>query len=370
MRISTAALALLKENKIDELLALPLKQLLEEKDYAEYLECCKSPLKSSVFKNLKIPVVVSNGRIYSESTARFLFKRPTPTCGVTNEALERNQYGAEGKKQSYVRLPQLVAVQKELEELIEKKLLRDKARFKEIGFFPDKIKPSKKSHATKVKKSPDVTTGLSLFIHEESLRLRAEVSGTKVRVLISCEAGSKLDLLMLSLENSLASNPESQIPPGTTSYCLAGFGRCWQVKPDSEARLEFWFPAEDRITDIELNNLIEALSRPLELPVGEIPPGAVLGSVKDLGPREYRLAIPAVSTNCMQAIRSCTNFIAEVQKIADERKITLNDVVIRLDTPPTSLATHGGMTYFGPAKANSGAGAPSTETPLTTPRFK
>jgi hypothetical protein len=342
MRISEKAMTLLNENKIAELQALPLEALLHPDDYLEYRRRHNA-------LPVKIPVVVSNGRIYSESTIKRLLKDSGKfQCLITGDVLRKDCFGPEGAEQSYVRLPQIEAAQIK------------KVKATAVFAFPldaaeAKLDPTKTSREGKID-----TAASTLTKSSGMYKLRVLVAGSKVRILITGETGSNLDLLTPYFEAAFAHSPKARVASDVTSYSITGYGCCWRVKPIDEARLEFWFPCEHkyRLKDDEFNVLTTALLSSLKLPEGEIPPGTVWGSIAELEPRDYKDAIIPVIVSLAQIKKCCDDFMTTVQKIADDRHILLNNVVDDLTAGPLpSAATLSGMMLFGRPYAAGGAGA-------------
>ena len=93
MRLNPRAIILLTENKIDALQALPLEELLDSETLTNYQRACAAPLEALSnngaltvpvdmidpvdLESILNPVVVSNGRIFSQETIENLLARAT-----------------------------------------------------------------------------------------------------------------------------------------------------------------------------------------------------------------------------------------------------------------------------------------------------
>lgn len=318
MRLSDQAKQLLDTNKILELQALPLENLLHPADYAAYLRICAQPVPDSnhsvaielldpvLLAGLVDAVVVSSGHIYSQSTIESLQKNGMPlTCPYTRAVLTQNAYGPDENKASFVHLPQVDAAVAAYRSLLQ------------IAMQP----------------------------RSEHYALNFKVSSTKLRILISSSTKDNLAWLA-DFCKSILPDPRSEIlsTKGSQGYYVEGFGRCWSVAPNL-GKVEFWFPIQ-RLNDEDVNLAIEALLAPLNLPEGALPENAKWGTIRKLGTREYKDAFPAIEINVAQVKECCASFMQYTTQLTAKLQHALNDVVTNTLAAPVTKAVHSGLMLF------------------------
>ena len=308
------------------------------------------------------PVVVSNGRIFSQATIEKLLARATRAgefvCPETRDPLRRDCFGSTEPKQSFVRLPQIDAA------LSHFRALRDAARAPVapaalggvlgagVGVAGAGVGVAVVPTAPEVVAKPSLDEAIcALSAIETLVNLELKVSGSKLRVIVNGGNPAVLHLLKPVLLAVFNHNPESEIIPGVLSYHVNNFGRCWGDWGE-EIRTEFWFPIDKKISDNDVNRLMTALLSPLALPEAPLPPGAVFGSIKDLAPRDYKTAFPAIKMSILDAALCCTCFIQSVGEIAKEKAFILEDKVYSSGTV-LAPARHSGLMFFGAAPAVS-----------------
>ena len=297
MHLSTEAKALLDQNKVAELQALPLARLLNPSVYAEIMSVRARPIAAmavvgpfySVARELTDPlslgslvdpVVISSGQIYSRGSIDELIGRAgrgEAVCPNTREPIRRDCYGLEGARQSFVRLPQIDAV---------------------VADFKQTLKIDRAIDA--------------LAVAPTLLKLNFKVSRSKLRVEIEPEAGSNPEVLKEFLQACFPDARSEIVLTAAQSragagYCVEGYGRCWQANA-AHARIDFWFP-QDSLSDDDVNEAMSALLDPLALPASEIPPGSVFGSLRTLGVREYKDAFPRMELTQADVAKCCKSFI-------------------------------------------------------------
>jgi hypothetical protein len=260
-------------------------------------------------------------------------------CFSTKSVLVRDRYGDEGKKQSYVYLPQLDTAIATLKE-------------KRCRIIPSNLRPPTAKPSSPIR---DITTheiGVSPTPMPKCYKLVVKISGSKVRMLIIKEEES-LEIFKPELERIFIDSPDSLITH--PSYCMSGFGRCWLVCHE-EVRLDFWFPVDNRISDVEAIELIEALLSSLNLSSEVVAPEAEIGSMSTLAPRDYKDVIGPLALTGKEVIDCCKVFVTKTKEITIARGASLNDVVLSAEVPTTN-ATHSGLMFFGPLGGAAGAGA-------------
>ena len=374
MRLNPRAIILLTENKIDALQALPLEELLDSETLTNYQRACAAPLEALSnngaltvpvdmidpvdLESILNPVVVSNGRIFSQETIEKLLARATGAgefvCPETRDPLRRHCFGSTEPKQSFIRLPQIDAA------LSHFRALRDAARAPVAPAALGGVLGAGAAGAgvgvAVVPTAPEVVAKSSLdeaicalSTIEAVVNLELKVSGSKLRVIVKDAKPAVLSLLKPVLLAAFNHNPESEIIPGCPSYHVNNFGRCWGDL-GAEIRTEFWFPIDKKISDDDVNRLMTALLRPLALPDAPLPPGAVFGSIRDLAPRDYKTAFPAIKMSILDAALCCTSFLQSVGEIAREKTFVLEDKVYTSSVAP-GPARHSGLMFFGAAPA-------------------
>lgn len=368
MRLSPEAITLLNENKLVELRALPLKELLDTESYARYQRACEAPLEAVPNRSMLSvpvdmmdpvdlgslfnPVVVSNGRIFSQETIENLLARATAARGVlcpeTRIPLRLNCFGSTEPKQSFVRLPQIDAALSHFRAERDRALalVAPAVHGAGVGIA---VVPT----APEVVAKPSLDDALSaLSASMESVKLVLKVSGSKLRVVINGASPEVLNLLRPVLSAAFNHDPESEIIPGCGGYHVLNFGRCWGELGD-EIRAEFWFPIDKKISDDDVNRLMSALLDPLKLPVAPLPMGAVFGSIKDLAPRNYKTAFAAIDMSIFDAALCCVSFLQSVGELAKAKPFDLKDKVHTSGVAP-GPAIHSGLMFFGAAPVVSG----------------
>jgi len=361
MRLSAKAMRLLEENNIKELQVLPLEELLSRHDFKYFQEYIENPIPkisrsyslglgmidSISLESLSNPVVVSNGRIFSKKSMDDLLALGNAEfkCPETRDALLTNYYDNGGlERESYVLLPQLRTM------LLEAREARDRAlrgRIVAEATAPSPI-------ATNF-----IDTMIATLPEDKIVNLQLYVSGTKLRVDITgIDVQEKLKLFFRA---ALPSKSEVVADPSLGAYYVKRIGRCWQTTPNL-GRLEFWFPNYSRITDNQVNDLIAALLKPLDLPAAEIPEGAIFGSIATIGVNEFCEAVQKIEINLQKAGKCMRSFLDETKKIADSLSVPLNDEALRVfDTTATEIK--GRMMFFGNAPSSQ-AGLPSSQAGL------
>ena len=377
MYLSREAKELLDGNRIAELQALSFEKLIDASSYERYRQHCSDPLSvlarslgtvpvdledSVEMDSMREPVVVSSGHIYSKATIDTLLSGTRPVlCPNTRIALREAFFG-ESPKQTAVRLPQIDAA------MAHFRRLRDEA----VGAAAGAGCGAGAGAGSAVAAPPSVAVTRprvdeaigALEACRGVAQIMLKVSGSKLRIIIN-SGTDRTALLALRpfFSAAFADKPTSEINASFAGYRVDGFGRCWQVRPD-EARLEFWFPVDNRLTDTEVNDLMDALLRPLAIPSGELPLGVVFGSVKDLAPRDYKNAfIEPMVMSLQKVARCCDSFLRGTEALAGTRGIALGDMVIGME-PPIAPAMHSGVMFFGrpPAAASSASALAAVST--------
>ena len=337
MHLSTEAKSLLDENRIAELQALPLARLLNPSVYAELISVSARPIAAMAvvgpfysvareltdslsFGSLVDPVVISSGQIYSRGSIDELLSRAyreVAVCPNTREPIRRDCFGPEGAKQSVVRLPQIYAA---------------------VANFKQTLKIDRAIDALAVALTP--------------LKLNLKVSRSKLRVEIEPQMGSNPEILKEFLQACFPDARSEIVMTAAQSragagYYVDGYGRCWQANA-AHARIDFWFP-QDILLDDDVNEAMTVLLDPLALPASEIPPGSIFGSLRTLGQREYKDALPGMELPQADVAKCCKSFIEFSKNLVARRGQILNDVVTIGGVP--TLSTHTGVMFFGQAPA-------------------
>jgi len=372
MRLSAKAMRLLDDRNIKELQKLPLEELLSRQDYEYFQDYIDNPItKTSRSYSLGLgmidpvslytyqrPVAVSNGRVFSKESLDNILALGSGEfiCPETREALLTNCYDNGGlERESYVLLPQLETM------LLEAREARDRAFRGSIGAKAYAPREAEASAAHPLVPS-FVDTMIATLPEDKLVNLQLHVTGSKLRIDITGnDIQEKLKLFFRAALPSV--NSEVVSDPSLGAYYVKSLGRCWQTTPNL-CRLEFWFPSYIRITDTQVNDLIAALLKPLDLPDAQIPDGAVFGSIASIGANEFCEAVGKTEINLQKATKCCKSFLNATEIIANSRFESLNDEVTRVIVPAAREIT-GRMMFFGSA-SSSQAGLPSAPPTLSS----
>lgn len=287
MFLSPVAAQLYEEGKFEELKKLPLDQLLDTNSCfklqnGRFIEgpapvSQASPLMSiggpSVAEDpvslgiLIDPVVISSGHILSRATVNALLATGG-CCPLTRQAIDPNRI---------IELPQI----------------------------------NQALALWRLEKTAE-----SLIGNNGQLGLIVKVSGNKIRILLNGEAQQPLHAYLKQLFSG--KNNEIVDCPG---YSAEHLSFVWRVA-DKETRLEFWFePAKMPATfseapDFYINNMIQALLKPLNLPPCNDP--MEMKTMARLKEREYVTAVPNIELSVKQAGDCLQGFIEHVSAVRQD----------------------------------------------------
>jgi hypothetical protein len=355
MFISEMALALLGQGRIDELQALPLRDLLSHNSYRELMMGINNPHDNvstggSLPRQFMDPVwlssiqnacVLSTGLIYCITSASKLPKKK-PQCPQTNLPLKL----IAGRNAFYLPLPQIdVAV-----EVVRKKqseAVASSSSSSSGGEATPSLAPD-----LAAQESSSSSAAQALFDGAVSL----SVTNGKLKLLVDLHSPNFSQ--SFSAFCTVLDIPKVVIPPDCCSYKIDANYFClyWTEVSDHQFEIVLSFPRY-QFDESDLNSMIAHISSTL----GLIPQGVEedefgFMSISQIPPKHYYEVLSEMGAS-MAVIQQCSHaFLTRSRELAQTKSIEMTNE-IGYSTQQARGSTFGGAAMFGAPPA--GGAAPS-----------